>query len=181
MKHKLFAFLGKLLRRKRRNCFRFLERPRKSGKWRCTMASQKREFEPTTGDEPCCKQYYPRWAWRIHGWRSGSFGGGIRWRAEDWWRAHVRVPLGSHRKPIAIAWQESYSEHSNHPQGLWPECPRCGDESHPAYSFFDGYGIKRGNSECGGSTDWYDTLEEAVAVWNKHTGPLARMNMEVRI
>lgn len=117
-----FRFFGKLTRRPCRSCFRFGKHPRLPGRNVCAMHGEEQGVE---GNGPCCWAYYPRWGWCISNWWSGP-SGGVKWRINDWWRIHVRVPIGSRRSPVPIESQDCYDCHTD---SIVPysECPYCGE------------------------------------------------------
>jgi hypothetical protein len=73
-----------------------------------------------------CRHYSPLWLKRLgFKWMNWKFK--LSNTASRIWCRCVRMPLGSRRAPIPIGWQKSYSDYGGHPDGLWPECPRCGE------------------------------------------------------
>lgn len=97
------------------------KKPRKGVKCLCMAISVK---DPVTAQSKACKHWKHRAVWNAQ----------IIWhwcvvaRADEWWRVHVRVPLGGLRKPLPLKWVPHYDCQTDTyvPAGE-PECPHCGE------------------------------------------------------
>lgn len=95
-------------------------KPRQGVKCVC-MAMTVRDS--VTAQSKACRHWEHRAVWN-----AGTIWWYIAAKVKEWWRIHIRVPLGGLRKPLPLKWVTSYNLQTDtcEPAGE-PECPHCGE------------------------------------------------------
>lgn len=98
-------------------------KPRKGVKCVCLALLTKDRIQ-VTAQSKACRRWKHRAVWNAETiWYRY-----IAATVKEWWRVHIRVPLGGLRKPLPLKWVPSYNWQTDtyEPAGE-PECPHCGE------------------------------------------------------
>lgn len=99
----------------------YAKKPRAGIKLKC-VGGQVPDGKELYPKMQACEYHYYRWLWNLKIWWDWHF----KQTLWDWYRKHIRVPIGGLRKPIPLKWISSYDGMADKiiPFGE-PECPYC--------------------------------------------------------
>lgn len=129
IEHAVFSKLAKFKRCG--SCFRceeegtftrfweIIKKPRKGVQVSCHSACSP---DCISVDMKACEWWKPRWYWNAEQrWRRFKYNFG------RWWCEHVRIPLGSRRKPLPLEWVDCLNAGGQLVRMGEPRCPHCGE------------------------------------------------------
>jgi len=98
-------------------------KPRKGIKVHC-IGINCLEDDEAHADHTACVYHEYRWQWNLRTWWQWHF----KQNVTNWYRKHIRVPIGGLRNPVPLEWKDSFDGMADRiiPNGE-PVCPRCGE------------------------------------------------------